>query len=82
MRKSYIVWWVLSASCVFGCLRLIYQLLFMYGQTHADLPGLLAGALAAGVFFYVGFRRYVEYQEYQEDRKIRNDFYKTNTKDK
>jgi len=80
MRKSYIGWWVASAWCFFGCCKFIYELIFFPGQSNdSGIPVLSVALVLALLFFYLGYRRFKEFQEYQEDRKIRNEFYKSNT---
>jgi len=81
MRKSYIGWWVASAWCFFGCIKFIYDLIFFPDPANsAGVPVLAIAAVLAGLFFFIGYRRFREYQEYQEDRKIRNEYYQSNTK--
>lgn len=72
MRKTYIAWWSFSAVLVWLVLR---HVLFM--DIDWEAVGLFSAA--AGVCFFVGYRRWVEYKEYQEDRQIRNEFLKGNT---
>lgn len=81
MRKSYIGWWVASAWFFCASIKAAYDYIFFpsYGDS-AGYPVLAIFAVLVGVFFYIGYRRWKEYQEYQEDRKIRNDYYKSNTK--
>lgn len=84
MRKSYIFWWVVSAYCVFGVIYNVYNMVYFYNDfDKAQVrPSLWVAGIIAVITFYVGYRRFQEYKEYQEDRKIRNEFYKSNTKDK
>jgi len=81
MRKSYIGWWIASAWCFFGSIKFIYELFFFPDPSNNSGISVLAIAIVLAVlFFYIGYRRFKEYQEYQEDRKIKNDFYQSNTK--
>lgn len=83
MRKYYIGWWVVSAFCIISCIRnLIAYLFSSYGMDWSDFALFFGVLFAFGLIaFYVGYRRFQEYKEYQEDRRIRNEFYKSNTKD-
>ena len=83
MRKSYIFWWAVSAYCVFGIIYNLYNMKYFYDYSRkvSTEPVLWIAALIGLVTFYVGYRRFQEYKEYQEDRKIRNEFYKSNTKE-
>lgn len=75
MRKSYIIWWVVAAVFFWNGVSG-----FLQGGLF-DAPGLLFGMFGiAAVCVFVGYRRWREYQEYQEDRKIRNEYFKSNTK--
>lgn len=81
MRKKYIGWWIASAWFFFICLRVIYELIFFPDPNDVIVRPVLFLFLAlAGLFFYLGYRRFQEYKEYQEDRQIRNEYYKSNTK--
>ena len=81
MRKSFIGWWVASAWCFFGCIKFIYDIFFFPDSTNSAGVSVLAiAAVLAGLFFFIGYRRFQEYQEYQEDRRIKNEFYQSNTK--
>ena len=72
MRKTYIGWWAVSAVLFWLVIR---HILFLEHDWEA--VGLFL--LVSGICFFVGFRRWKEYQEYQEDRQIRNDYLKGNT---
>lgn len=82
MKKSYIFWWVVSAYCLFGFLFGLYHAFYFPDPLYHDyeIMGVAIAIIVALISFYVGYRRYQEYQEYQEDRKIRNEYYKSNTK--
>lgn len=80
MRKTYIGWWVASAWFLCLCGRGIYDYIFFKDTSATDGPFLAICVVLTAVFFYIGYRRFKEYEEYQEDRKIRNDFLKSNTK--
>ena len=84
MRKSYIFWWAVSAYFVFGIIYKKYNMVYFYDAYEIAQVGpmLWVAGIIAVITFYVGYRRFQEYKEYQEDRKIRNEFYKSNTKDK
>lgn len=83
MKKSYIFWWAVSAYCVFGIIYNVYNDIYFYDHSRhlSTEPALWIAGLIAGITFFIGYRRFQEYKEYQEDRKIRNEFYKSNTKD-
>lgn len=73
MKKTYIFWWSLSAYLVWRIIR------HFFIRLETDWEGVaLFGAIAL-VCFFIGYRRWVEYHEYQEDRAIRNDYLKGNT---
>jgi hypothetical protein len=81
MRKTYIGWWVASAWFLCICVKAAYDYIFFPSDGDAaGYPVLALFALLTIAFFYIGYRRFKEYEEYQEDRKIRNEFLKSNTK--
>ena len=79
MRKSYIGWWAAAAWFFFGSCNALYA------KAHARYSDMVPSSLItttfilACLFVFIGYRRWKEYQEYQEDRRIRNEFYKSNT---
>ena len=78
MRKSYIGWWAASAWFFFGSLSALYNMrqYFRSGITTSTVSTLF---ILACIFAFIGYRRWKEYQEYQEDRRIRNEYYKSQT---
>lgn len=80
MRKSYIGWWIASAYAFFGCCYEVYDYLVIQ-PTYTSVASPLIGFLfvVSVVFLYIGYRRFQEYKEYQEDRRIRNEYYLSNT---
>ena len=82
MRKTYIIWWAISAYCFFGGIYNIYDLVFFVDQTEKRGAVFILCMIffVSLVTFFIGYRRFQEYKEYQEDRKIRNEYYKSNTK--
>lgn len=74
MKKKYIVWWVISAVCLWMDYRN-----FVYGWYSPVF--LFFTTLIGAVCLYVGFRRWNEYREYIEDRKIRNEYMKSQTRE-
>ena len=81
MKKRYIVWWVISAWLFFGCCRFVYDLIFLPSpQNYSGIPVLAVFFVLSLLCLYIGYRRFQEYKEYQEDRKIRNEYYKSNTR--
>lgn len=81
MRKKYIFWWVASSWLLIASGKAAYDMIFFpEAQDSAAFPVLILFLIIAGLCFYTGYRRFQEYQEYQEDRKIRNEYYKSNTK--
>ena len=79
MRKSYIGWWTAAAWFFFGSCNALYA------KAHARYSDMVPSSLITTTFIltclfaFIGYRRWKEYQEYQEDRRIRNEFYKSNT---
>lgn len=82
MRKSYIGWWIASAWALFIYARMMLEYHFYPSPEDAvSKPIVSCLIIVAIIFFYIGYSKFHEYKEYQEDRKIKNDFYKSNTKD-
>lgn len=66
MRKRYIFWWVISAVCFWYAVTAV-----LYGE------GFQAASLfflIFGVTFYVGYLRWHEYAQQQEDREALHDY--------
>lgn len=81
MRKSYIIWWIISAAALYRVIWIAYHYIFFKEiMNGGDYVMAVLSAIVAGVCFYLGVGSYRKYQEYQEDRKIRNEYLKSNTK--
>ena len=80
MRKSYIGWWVASAWLFFVSCAGVYEMFFSTQDEIAVIRPVIGMFFALSIlFFYLGYRRFQEYKEYQEDRRIRNEYYLSNT---
>lgn len=80
MRKSYIGWWAASAWFFIGSITgLLNAINSDYYSDLVSTPFVGLPFLLALLFLFIGYRRWKEYQEYQEDRRIRNEYYKSHT---
>lgn len=71
MRKKYVFWWALSA------------VLFYMGISWAINfgPRNLGILVWSGVCIYIGYRRWVEYHETQDDRRMMREYLAAKTEE-
>lgn len=78
VRKSYIGWWAASVWFFISSFSALLEMRRYYRSsiTTSTVSTLF---ILACIFAFIGYRRWKEYQEYQEDRRIRNEYYKSQT---